>query len=105
VTRSAERQTQRPKDDHYRVESLWDLISAPRTNPDIRNGDRLEWNGRSLLVLGDPQQWPGFTGGVDHVEAALQDAPLEPGEGGSTAASQLSAGVRSAAARGARWTP
>ena len=99
------RTSQRPQNDQYRVETTWDLISAPRTNPDIRNGDRIEWDGRSLLVVGEPRRWPGLAGGVDHVEAVLQDAPPEPGEGGDTAAGQLASGVRTAAARGARWTP
>jgi hypothetical protein len=39
---------------------------------DLLATDRVEWNGITLQVDGDPNRWPAPGGGVHHVEAALK---------------------------------
>ena len=34
-------------------------------------GDRIEYNGKTYTINGDPRQWPSATGGLDHIQLNL----------------------------------
>ena len=39
---------------------------------DIAAGDRVEWEGATYEVEGDPQSWPSPTGGLAHLEFGMR---------------------------------
>lgn len=86
------------------VTTQWVLITRPRGDVDVARGDRVVWSGRTLEVIAEPERWPAVIGGVDHVEAVLQEAPPWPGAGGDTTDGHLQAGMQGAAT-GAGWRP
>ena len=86
------------------VTTQWVLITRPRGDVDIQQGDRIEWSGRTLEVVAEPERWPAVIGGVDHVEAVLQVAPPWPGAGGDTTDGHIDA-ARQGAAAGLGWRP
>lgn len=93
------------RDDVYRDSLQWRMFTPPGRDIDLVSTDRVHWEGRCMQVLAPPMRWPGFAGGVHHVEAVLGEVPMESGEGGPTEAGQLGVSTRSAATRGAGWTP
>ncbi|MFJ9443246.1 hypothetical protein ACIRRH_15450 [Kitasatospora sp. NPDC101235] len=47
----------------------WRVLSAPGTAPDVRSGDRIEYDGLTCEVQGEVGRWPDpITGAVHHVE-------------------------------------
>lgn len=48
------------------------LFTSRGQDIDLLATDRVEWNGITLQVDGDPNRWPAPGGGVHHVEAALK---------------------------------
>lgn len=50
----------------------WRLFTPEGRDLDLRATDQVRWQGQVLEVVGEVARWPGFTGGVDHVEADLQ---------------------------------
>ena len=55
-----------------RATAGWWLQTRPGVDADIEAGDRVEWDGLTLDVDGDPMRWPDpFTGRVHHVKVAL----------------------------------
>lgn len=86
------------------TESRWILITRPRSDVDIQRGDRIVWRDLTLDVFGEPERWPAVTGGIDHLEVTLQQAPAWAGAGGDTAVGKVTAAAESAA-YGQGWTP
>lgn len=69
-------------------------------------GDRFEWTagGTTLEVVGDPQWWPGPSGGVHHWEVALRaQAPTVQDVSGLTAS--VRAGMHGVVNDATPWTP
>lgn len=48
------------------------LFTSRGQDIDLLATDRIEWNGLTLQVDGDPNRWPMPGGGVHHVEASLK---------------------------------
>lgn len=48
------------------------LFTSRGQDIDLLATDRIEWNGITLQVDGDPNRWPAPGGGVHHVEALLK---------------------------------
>lgn len=48
------------------------LFTSRGQDIDLLATDRIEWNGLTLQVDGDPNRWPAPGGGVHHVEASLK---------------------------------
>jgi len=48
------------------------LFTSRGFDIDLLATDRVEWNGLTLQVDGDPNRWPAPGGGVHHVEASLK---------------------------------
>ena len=48
------------------------LFTSRGQDIDLLATDRVEWNGLTLQVDGDPNRWPAPGGGVHHVEASLK---------------------------------
>ena len=48
------------------------LFTSRGRDIDLLATDRVQWNGLTLQVDGDPNRWPAPGGGVHHVEAALK---------------------------------
>lgn len=48
------------------------LFTSRGFDIDLVATDRVEWNGITLQVDGDPNRWPMPGGGVHHVEASLK---------------------------------
>ena len=59
-------------DDKQVTVTGWLLISAPGTMPDLRETDRVEFDGLVLEVTGKVGRWP-VPAGVRHVEAQLKE--------------------------------
>ena len=55
-----------------RVMALADGLTAyvPK-DADITAGDRIEYNGKTYTINGDPRKWPSATGGLDHIQLNL----------------------------------
>lgn len=53
--------------------SGWQVISAPGTDPDVRAGDRIEWQGMTLEVIGEVARWDP-DGPTHHVEFTMSRA-------------------------------
>jgi hypothetical protein len=53
--------------------SSWTLYTARGQDIDLLATDRVEVDGRTLQVDGDPNRWPAPGGGVHHVEARLKE--------------------------------
>lgn len=49
------------------------LFTSRGQDIDLLATDRVEWNGITLQVDGDPNRWPAPGGGVHHVEASLKE--------------------------------
>lgn len=60
-------------DDKQITVTGWLLISAPGTMPDLRETDRVEFDGLVLEVTGKVGRWPVPTA-VRHIEAQLKEA-------------------------------
>ncbi|WP_224284907.1 hypothetical protein [Streptomyces sp. LS1784] len=55
--------------DRTRVVTGWHVLSAPGTAPDVRSGDRIEYDGLLCEVVGEVARWPDpVTGRTHHVE-------------------------------------
>lgn len=48
------------------------LFTSRGSDIDLLATDRVEWNGITLQVDGDPNRWPMPGGGIHHVEASLK---------------------------------
>lgn len=59
-------------DDKQVTVTGWLLISAPGTYPDLRETDRVEFDGQVLEVTGKIGRWP-VPAGVRHIEAQLKE--------------------------------
>jgi hypothetical protein len=59
-------------DDKQVTVTGWLLISAPGTMPDLRETDRVEFDGLVLEVTGKIGRWP-VPEGVRHIEAQLKE--------------------------------
>lgn len=59
-------------DDKQVTVTGWLLISAPGTMPDLRETDRIEFDGLVLEVTGKIGRWP-VPEGVRHIEAQLKE--------------------------------
>ncbi|MEV5369008.1 hypothetical protein AB0N12_06545 [Streptomyces albogriseolus] len=59
-------------DDRQITVTGWLLISAPGTMPDLRDTDRVEFDGQVLEVTGKVGRWPTPTA-VRHIEAQLKE--------------------------------
>lgn len=50
----------------------WRVLTAPGVDADVRPADRIEWDGRTLEVVGEVARWSDpVDGGVHHVEFAM----------------------------------
>jgi flagellar biosynthesis/type III secretory pathway ATPase len=56
-------------------EETWRLFSARGHDVDIQVGDRVEWRGRMLDVIGNPQRWHGLPSTTHHAEIILRASP------------------------------
>ncbi|WP_435112024.1 hypothetical protein [Nocardiopsis synnemataformans] len=65
-------------DDGTRATAGWWLQTRPGVDADIEASDRIEWNGLTLYIDGEPMRWPDpFTGAVHHLKVALtRTAPV-----------------------------
>ncbi|MFD8596971.1 hypothetical protein ACFV1L_18415 [Kitasatospora sp. NPDC059646] len=62
-------QIERPGPDRTEVVTGWHVLSAPGTAPDVRSGDRIEYDGLTCEVIGEVARWANpVTGAVHHVE-------------------------------------
>nr|BEK68854.1 hypothetical protein KPHV_60810 [Kitasatospora purpeofusca] len=62
-------QTERQESDRTSVVTGWRVLSEPGTAPDVRAGDRIEYDGLLCEVQGEVGRWPHpVLGGVHHVE-------------------------------------
>lgn len=59
--------------DREQLVNTWSLFTPRGIDLDLLATDRVEWNGRILQVVGDPNRWPAPGGGVHHVEATLKE--------------------------------
>lgn len=59
-------------DDKQVTVTGWLLISAPGTLPDLRDTDRIEFEGMTLEVTGKVGRWPVPTA-MRHIEAQLKE--------------------------------
>lgn len=59
-------------DDKQVTVTGWLLISAPGTMPDLRETDRVEFDGLTLEVTGKVGRWP-VPDAVRHIEAQLKE--------------------------------
>ena len=46
-------------------------LYAP-ANSDIMAGDRIQFDGNTYTINGDPRRWPSATGGLDHIQCSLE---------------------------------
>lgn len=58
--------------DRELLTNTYKLFTDRGRDIDLLATDRIEWNGMTLQVDGDPNRWPAPGGGVHHVEAALK---------------------------------
>jgi hypothetical protein len=58
------------------VSAQWRLFTRNGAVADVRAGDRVVWDSRSLDVVGDPQRWAGPSGGTHHWEVVLREQPV-----------------------------
>jgi hypothetical protein len=58
------------------VSAQWRLFTRSGAVADVRAGDRVVWDSRSLDVVGDPQRWAGPSGGTHHWEVVLREQPV-----------------------------
>lgn len=59
--------------DREQLASTYQLFTPRGIDLDLLATDRVEWDGRVLQVVGDPNRWPAPGGGVHHVEATLRE--------------------------------
>lgn len=59
--------------DREQLANTYQLFTPRGIDLDLLATDRVEWNGRVLQVVGDPNRWPAPGGGVHHVEATLKE--------------------------------
>lgn len=59
-------------DDKQVTVTGWLLISAPGTMPDLRETDRIEFDGMQLEVVGKVGRWP-VPASIQHIEAQLKE--------------------------------
>ncbi|MEU2780531.1 hypothetical protein [Streptomyces sp. NPDC007110] len=59
-------------DDKQVTVTGWLLISAPGNMPDLRETDRIEFDGLELEVVGKVGRWP-VPAGIRHIEAQLRE--------------------------------
>ncbi|MFF9279514.1 hypothetical protein [Streptomyces griseosporeus] len=59
-------------DDRQLTVTGWLLVSAPGTMPDLRETDRVEFDGLVLEVTGKVSRWPVPTA-IRHIEAQLKE--------------------------------
>lgn len=59
-------------DDKQITVTGWLLISAPGTMPDLRDTDRIEFDGQVLEVTGKVSRWP-VPAAIRHIEAELTE--------------------------------
>jgi hypothetical protein len=58
--------------DREQVNDRFTLFTSRGSDIDLLATDRVEWNGITLQVDGNPDRWPAPGGGVHHVEATLK---------------------------------
>lgn len=58
--------------DRELVTNTYTLFTSRGQDIDLLATDRVQWNGITLQVDGDPNRWPAPGGGVHHVEAKLK---------------------------------
>ncbi|MEU6661258.1 hypothetical protein [Streptomyces sp. NPDC046821] len=60
-------------DDKQLTVTGWRLYTPRRMDLDLRETDRVEFDGMTLQVTGKVARWPAPGGGVHHIEADLQE--------------------------------
>lgn len=61
--------------DRTAVVTGWRVLSEPGVDADVRSGDRIEWDGMTLEVVGEVARWPDpLDGGVHHIEFTMRRA-------------------------------
>jgi hypothetical protein len=86
------------------VTAQWRLFTRDGAVADLRTGDRVVWDGRSLDVVGDPQRWAGPNGGTHHWEVVLREQPVTR-SGAVGVSAVLADATRETATQMRPWTP
>jgi hypothetical protein len=86
------------------VSAQWRLFTRNGAVADVRAGDRVVWDSRSLDVVGDPQRWAGPSGGTHHWEVVLREQPVTR-SGAVGVAAVLADATRETATQIRPWTP
>jgi hypothetical protein len=60
-------------DDRQLTVTGWRLYTSRGVDLDLRETDRVEFEGMVLQVIGKVARWPAPGGGVHHIEADLQE--------------------------------
>ena len=60
-------------DDRQVTVTGWRLYTPRGRDLDLRETDRVEFDGRMLQVTGKVARWPAPGGGIHHIEADLQE--------------------------------
>lgn len=60
-------------DDRQVTVTGWRLYTPRRMDLDLRETDRVEFDGMTLQVTGKVARWPAPGGGVHHIEADLRE--------------------------------
>ncbi|MFJ7963133.1 hypothetical protein [Streptomyces sp. NPDC096324] len=68
-------QTEQTDDTRSAVVTGWQVISAPGVDADILSGDRIEWGGMTLDVIGEVGRYLEFgDGSTHHIEFVMRRA-------------------------------
>lgn len=66
-------QTEATSEERSSVVTGWHVLSEEGTDPDVRAGDRIEFDGLLCEVVGEVARWPHpLDGGVHHVEWTMR---------------------------------
>lgn len=68
-------QTEQADESRTAVVTGWQVISAPGVDADIRFDDRIQWDGKTLEIVGEVARFQDFMdGSTHHIEFAMRRA-------------------------------